>query len=235
MSKGVLPGVYHFDGKANVEEYIRSLGIPASFFMAGFYMSNIPGMSLRQMPDGKWGFALPIPDDSPVPLFDAENDTGKFVKAMFLNEQKVLGKRVYGATAYYTPAQIVQEFKELFPSVGKDAGYSVLPGDVFKGIMASTGAPEVIQEEMLQNLRLMPEFGYYGGDSLDFSLGVSLLPKQFFQVLNRRNQASIGKTHHLERLREEQPGFCHSDVRVEDGRPDLDDETKATVVCAGHS
>ncbi|MCJ1269575.1 hypothetical protein MMC22_009467 [Lobaria immixta] len=172
LSKGVLPAVYHFDGKANVEEYIRSLGIPASFFMAGFYMSNLPGMSLRQMPNGKWGFALPIPDDSPIPMFDTANDTGKFVKAMFLNEQKVLGKRVYGATAYYTPAQIVQEFKELFPSVGKDAGYSVLPGDVFKGIMASTGAPEVVQEEMLQNMRLMPEFGYFGGDSLDFSLGL---------------------------------------------------------------
>lgn len=172
VSKGALPAVHHFDGKANVEDYIRSLGIPASFFLAGFYMSNLPGASLREMPDGKWGLALPIPDDSPIPLFDTANDTGKFVKAMFLNEQKVLGKRVYGATAYYTPSQILQEFKELYPSVGKDAGYSQLPGDVFKGILAATGAPEVIQEEMLQNMRLMLEFGYYGGDSLDFSLGV---------------------------------------------------------------
>lgn len=173
VSKGVLPGVYHFDAKARVEDYIRSLGIPASFFLAGFFMSNLPGASLRQLPDGKWGLALPIPDDSPIPLFDAENDTGKFVKAMLLDEQKVLGKRVYGATAYYTPAQIVEEFKELYPSVAKDAGYIQLPGDVFKGIMAGTGAPEVVQEELLQNMRLMPEFGYYGGDTLDFSLGVS--------------------------------------------------------------
>ena len=127
------------------------------------------------MPNGKWGLALPIPDDSPIPLFDAEDDTGKFVKAMFLNEQKVLGKRVYGATNYYTPTEIVQEFKELYPSVGKDAGFSQLPHAAFKGIMAATGAPEVIQEEMLQNMRLIPEFGYYGGDSLDFSLSVSFL------------------------------------------------------------
>ena len=173
VSKGVLPGVYHFDAKARVEDYIRSLGIPASFFLAGFYMSNLPGASLRQMPDGKWGLALPIPDHSPIPLFDAENDTGKFVKAMFLNEDKVFGKRVYGATAYYTPAQIVEEFKEVYPSVAKDAGYTQLPHEVFKGIIAGTGAPEVVQEEMLQNMRLLPEFGYYGGDTLDFSLGVS--------------------------------------------------------------
>lgn len=173
MTKGALPGVYHFDGKAHVEEYIRSLGIPASFFLAGFYMSNLPGMSLRDMGDGNWALALPIPDDSPIPLFDAEADTGKFVKAMFLNEDKVLGQRVYGATAYHTPAQILDEFKELFPSAGKKAVYNQLPGDVFKGIMASTGAPEVIQEEMLQNMRLMPEFGYYGGEKLEPSLAVS--------------------------------------------------------------
>lgn len=181
VSKGVLPAVYHFDSKARVEDYIRSIGIPASFFLAGFFMANIPGGSLRQTPDGKWDLSLPIPDDSPIPLFDAEHDAGKFVKAMFLNEDKVLGKRVYGATAYYTPAQLVEEFKELFPSDAKDAGYTQITHDVFKGAMASTGAPEVIQEEMLQNMRLLSEFGYYGGDTLDFSLGVSHFPNTKMQ------------------------------------------------------
>ena len=33
----------HFDSKAEVEEYTRSLGIPATFFFAGAYMANIPG------------------------------------------------------------------------------------------------------------------------------------------------------------------------------------------------
>lgn len=176
VSNGVLSQVFHFDAKARVEDYIRSLNIPASFFLPGFYMSNLPGMSLREMPDGKWALAMPMPDDSPIPLFDAEDDTGKFVKAMFLNESKVLGKRVYGATAYTTPKEIIQAFKELYPETGKEAGFNQLPGDVFKGIMASTGAPEMVQEEMLQNMRLIPEFGYYGGDSLDFSLSVSSVP-----------------------------------------------------------
>ncbi|KAL8939699.1 MAG: hypothetical protein Q9216_003213 [Gyalolechia sp. 2 TL-2023] len=172
LSNGVLPDVHHFDGKANVEEYIRSLGLPSSFFLPGFYMSNLPGMSLRDMGEGKWALALPMPANSPIPLFDAEGDTGKFVKAMFLNEEKVLGKRIYGATAYYTPVEILDQFKELFPETGKQAAFSQLPGEVFKGIMASTGAPEPIQEEMLQNMRLMPEFGYYGGDGLESSLAI---------------------------------------------------------------
>ncbi|MCJ1252094.1 hypothetical protein MMC30_009332 [Trapelia coarctata] len=169
LSKGVLPGVSHFDSKAHVEDYIRSLGIPASYFLPGFYMSNLPGMSLREMPDGKWGLAMPIPADSPIPLFSAEDDSGKFVKAIFLNKEKTLGKRILAAADYYTPTQIVDTFKELFPTVGKDAYYVPLPHEAFKGILASTGAPEAIQEEMLQNMRLMPEFGYYGGEKLDSS------------------------------------------------------------------
>ena len=33
----------HFDAKAEVEEHVLSLGIPATFFYAGVYMSNFPG------------------------------------------------------------------------------------------------------------------------------------------------------------------------------------------------
>ena len=175
VSNGVLPDVRHFDGKAEVEDYIRSLGIPASYFLAGFYMSNVPGINLRETRGGKWTLALPIPDNSPIPVFATENDTGKFVKAIFKKKNETLGKRVYGAIAYSTPKTMLQEFKEVYPGVGKDASYSELPHDVFKGILGSTGAPEPIQEEMLQNFRLLPEFGYYGGESLDSSIAVSSL------------------------------------------------------------
>lgn len=40
MSSGTLTEVAHFDSKAEVEEYIRSLPILSSFFMAGWYMQN---------------------------------------------------------------------------------------------------------------------------------------------------------------------------------------------------
>ena len=175
VSNGVLSNVYHFDGKANVEDYIRSLGIPASFFHAGFYMSNFPGQSLRDMGEGNWALAMPNPADAPIPFFHAAADTGKFVKAMFLNTDKVLGKRIYGATACYTPAQIVEEFKEVFPENGKKTNFVQLPGDVFKGILGGMGMPEPIQEAVLQNMRLLGEFGYFGGDKLEPSLAVGLL------------------------------------------------------------
>lgn len=101
-------------------------------------------MSLGDMGDGKWVLALPMPADSPILLFDTEGDTCKFVKAMFLNEQKILGKRTHGATAYYTRTEIFDQFKENFPNMDKETAFSQLPGDVFKGVIASSGAPEPI-------------------------------------------------------------------------------------------
>lgn len=69
LSNGALPGVAHFDSKAHIEEYIRQIGIPATFFLPGFYMSNIPGRMLVQMPpENKWKLAFPIPASAPVPL-----------------------------------------------------------------------------------------------------------------------------------------------------------------------
>lgn len=40
----------HFDSKAEVEEYVRELGIPATFFFAGTYMSNFPAALQKVLP-----------------------------------------------------------------------------------------------------------------------------------------------------------------------------------------
>ncbi len=174
LSNGVLDKVDHFDSKAAVEDYIRQQGIPATFFLAGFYMENLPGQMLRQGEDGKWGLALPFPDNTPMPMLAAESDTGKFVKGIFLDREGTLGKTFLGATEYMTPAQLLGGFKEVYTTAGKDAAYTQLPHDLFKQIMgAATGANDYLQEVLLQNFRLMPEFGYYGGASLEPSKAVS--------------------------------------------------------------
>jgi hypothetical protein len=153
--------VAHFDSKAHIEEYIRKLGIPATFFMPGFYMSNLPGGMFRKSPpNNDWTLALPIPGSTPVPLLDTADDTGKFVKGILNNRKKTLGKQIYGATDYYTLDEMVKEFKELYPEAGKTAKTVELPHQVFKDIMGKTGVPAESAEELLQNMRLMNEFGY---------------------------------------------------------------------------
>lgn len=175
LSGGKLPKVSHFDSKAAIEAYTRSIGIPASFFLPGLYMSNLPGGMFRQLPpNNAWTLGLPIPTSTPIPLLDTKDDTGKFVKGILLNREKALGKRIYGATNYYTVAEIVKEFQEQYPESGKDAQAVELPQQVFKGILMGAGTPEESAEELLQNMRLMNEFGYYGGADLKESHEVSL-------------------------------------------------------------
>ena len=41
VSGGRLPNVPHFDGKNDVEKYIRQIGVPATFVYPGYFMSNL--------------------------------------------------------------------------------------------------------------------------------------------------------------------------------------------------
>ena len=151
-----------------MESYAREVGIPATSFMPGFYMSNLPGGMFRQNPDAgnAWTLALPVPADAPAPLFDTA-DTGKFVKAAVLHRDELLGKRLLGATDYVTVGELVEAFKRTFPEAGRTAAYVELPHDVYVQILTGTGMPEFAAVEMLENMRLLKEYGYYGGESLE--------------------------------------------------------------------
>ena len=119
-------------------------------------MSNLPGNMIRQTPpNNDWTLSLPIPASSPVPLLDTAGDTGKFVKGILLHREETLGKRIYGATDYYTLTEMIAQFKEVFPEAGKTAKTVELPHQVFKDILGKSGMPEEAGEELLQNMRLM--------------------------------------------------------------------------------
>ncbi|RPA88141.1 NmrA-domain-containing protein [Ascobolus immersus RN42] len=176
ISSGKFTHVYHFDSKAAVEDYIRSLGIPASFFLAGFYMENIPsGMMRKTSPEGAaedWTFALPITEKAQIPMFAASADTGKYVKAMLLNKEAVLGRQVPGATAYYDPVRIAKEFGE---ATGKKGLFvSIDPEDFKKSLQAGNleklklGVDEKIQLDLMEGMLLLDDVGYFGGESLEW-------------------------------------------------------------------
>ncbi|KAI1081930.1 putative NmrA-like family domain-containing protein 1 [Whalleya microplaca] len=167
ISHGKLPHVYHFDSKAIVEDYVRSLGIPASFFMPGFYMSNLPGQMFKPSPpDNAWTFALPVASTAPIPLYDPR-DTGKYIKAIVLNREELLGKRLLGASAYLSGQEVVDVFKKVYPEAGQTARYFQLTEEMFRGYLGSQGLPDFAVDELYENMRLLEEFGYYGGEPLD--------------------------------------------------------------------
>lgn len=100
------------------------------------------------------------------------NDTGKYFVATVLDREKVLGKRILASTVYMTGQGWVDGFKTLFPESGTTARYFEIPEYVFWGFMKSRRSPDYVLDELHQNMRLIFEFRYSGGDSLDWTLSL---------------------------------------------------------------
>lgn len=163
LTNGKLDKVLHFDGKAEVEAYARSVGVPSTFFMPGFYLSNLEtGAFTQTPPDNAWTLALPMPADAPIPIFDV-GDSGKYVKAIVLNRGSLLGERVYAASAYMTPDELVAGFRATFPRDGATARFYSTPHADYLAFMSPIMGGDAVAEELLQNMRLFAEGGYYGG------------------------------------------------------------------------
>ena len=139
-------------------------------------MSNFTGGMLHPNPDSsehEFVVTFPIPDYTPIPLFDAADDTGKFVKGILTHRDEVLGKRVLAATDYYTCKEIVDAFGEVKKEDGKDSHFVQISEQVFKDSLG--GMPDRGKHEMYENMLFMTDFGYYGKAGLGESHAVCLL------------------------------------------------------------
>ncbi|KAK3678843.1 hypothetical protein LTR78_001296 [Recurvomyces mirabilis] len=157
-SQGRLSHISHFDGKAQIEAYIRDIQVPATFVLPGMFMSGFLTM-LRKNEEGGYTLALPVSEDkAQIPLLDAASDTGKFVIAVLQAYPSCLGKHVHAAVDYYTPKRILAEFAEVMK---KPAAFAQVPGEVFK-----TFLPPPVAQELLENMLLLEDPGYYAGAAL---------------------------------------------------------------------
>lgn len=163
LSKGKLTGLSHFDGKADIEAYVRASGLSCTFVLVGFFMSNFFQFFSKQ--GDKYVLAVPMdPVKAQYPLIDTAEDVGKFVKAAITHHPSTEGRRILAAQDYYTAPQIMQEFTEV---TGQKAEVVRVPEDTFKSFIPAPAA-----EEMLQNMQLLEDPGYYGGESLEPSLAL---------------------------------------------------------------
>lgn len=77
ISQGRLMGMTHFDGKADIEAYVRASGLGCTFVLAGFYMSNFFQFFNKQ--GDKYVLAVPMdPVKAQYPLLDTAEDMGSF-------------------------------------------------------------------------------------------------------------------------------------------------------------
>ena len=81
-------------------------------------------------------------------------DTGKFVAGILAHIQKPSGRRVFGATDWYTPTDIVHTLEKVS---GKKTSFSTLPDEVFESFL-----PPAIAKELAETFRFVNEHAYYG-------------------------------------------------------------------------
>lgn len=184
-SKGRLAKVKHFDSKAKIEDYIRSLDISATFVQPGMYMSSFFNL-IRKGEDGTYTWAHPTPpDEAKLPLFDPLPDlglwnknkpsaehyelicmtVGKYVKIALKNFPGFAGKRIRAAHHYYTSTEMIDQWSKV---TGKQLKYAYVPPEQFLSFLPPKGA-----EELVETLQLMAAPGYY--DGADVTEATSLL------------------------------------------------------------
>lgn len=74
--------------KFAVENYVRQIGIPATFLYTGIYNNNFtslpyPLFQMELQDDGSFVWQAPFHPDDPLPFLDAEHDTGPALLQIF--------------------------------------------------------------------------------------------------------------------------------------------------------
>ncbi|GLA07351.1 hypothetical protein AnigIFM60653_008582 [Aspergillus niger] len=159
---GRLKNVHHFDHKAQVEQYIRSLGVPATFVLPGYFMTNYTAVGLlRKGENGVWTVAYPVGKEAKFPLIDIAADMGKYVAASLKNRSETLGAQILVAEDYYTPTRILEDFEQV---TGQKTQFVQVDSETYKSFI-----PGPMGLEMLENHLFIGNPGYFNGRSLNES------------------------------------------------------------------
>lgn len=159
ISRGKYTKVTHFDAKAKVEQYIRSLSVKSAFCSPGFFMQNfqsIPFLAPQQAPDGTWVMARHNSPKAQVPMIDAVGDTGKFVGAILAEPDRYEGKTFCAATALYNFEDVAAIMSK---ATGKTVIYKQIPFEDFKKSLPFG------RDIFPESFSYPEEFGYFGPDS----------------------------------------------------------------------
>lgn len=155
MSGGKIQNLAHFDVKAEIEEYIRSLPIKSAFFAPGSFMQNFGHfMGPRPTGDGTYAIAHFVKPETQLPLIDTVDDTGKYVGAILAEPDKYEGKVFSAATRLYSYSEVVETMSK---ASGKKVIYKQLPLNVWSSFL-----PAESKDYLVDMFLWIQDYGYYG-------------------------------------------------------------------------
>jgi hypothetical protein len=120
------PSLPLWASKHKVEEYVREIGLPATFVYTGIYNNNFtslpyPLFCTDLQPDGSWIWQAPFHPDAKLPWLDAEHDVGPAILQIFKDGlSKWRGKRIALAYEMLTPKEACRVFSR---GVGRKVRY----------------------------------------------------------------------------------------------------------------
>ncbi|KAL7925421.1 NmrA-like family domain-containing protein [Trichoderma austrokoningii] len=110
------PSLPLWAAKHEVEEYVRQLGLPATFVYTGIYNNNFtslpyPLFCMELQSDGSFTWQAPFHQDAKLPWLDAEHDVGPAILQLFKDGvSKWAGERIALAYEYLTPVEACKLF-----------------------------------------------------------------------------------------------------------------------------
>lgn len=119
----------HLDIKAELEEYTRRQGIPATFVSVAFYYENfLSFFPPQKQADGTFAFGFPQ-GDTPLAAYSVE-DTGGVVAPLFARREEFLGRTVGVVGDDRPPAEYAAILTRV---LGRTVAYNYIPREVFAG------------------------------------------------------------------------------------------------------
>jgi len=164
-SNGRYDKIYHFDAKADMVTYVKSihpdLAAKMSELNMGVFMQSwkfIPSMMVPQrMDDGVHRLRLPCNPNTLIPFVDPTNDTGPFVRALLALQP---GVQLYGAAEMMS----WNEWLALWGRImGKQVRFEQKSVEFWEEEL-SKSMPKGFGTEIAEMFEFMGIYGYDGGD-----------------------------------------------------------------------
>lgn len=127
------PALPLWANKHKVEDYVREIGLPATFVYTGIYNNNFtsllyPLFCMEVQDDGSFIWQAPFHEDAKLPWLDAEHDVGPAILQLFKDGvAKWRGERIALAYEYLTPKEACDVFSR---GVGRPVRYVRGPIDI---------------------------------------------------------------------------------------------------------
>jgi uncharacterized protein YbjT (DUF2867 family) len=172
----------HFDIKAELEDYARSLNIPATFVHVPFYFDNfLYFFPPRKAEDGSYQFGFPQ-GDTPLAAMAVE-DVGRVVAPIFEQPERYIGKVIRLAGDELPAAKYAEIMTR---QLGVDVRYSHVPRETFAAL-GFPGAEDLADMFEFYRLHMPSRVG-------DIAEGRAVAPEiQNFETWLSRNAGKMRK------------------------------------------